>query len=213
MKMNKTITPEQVNDLVESSITTFNVGGFAPSASVFRLVPEQLKSQLLTCARTFIKDAKTVTLEVDYKHGSVGAFVWLPENSPNIQDVSTMSENSAVRKAIHRYSQALKEFMDRFSPEDSKRPFKDENGMKLVGIPVMIEKMLYIIFDKNGNQFRNTYGTQNEIRTKIRLSATFSKSDDNDHRAYGKLRYVEVYKGLDNDVIQREPRAQKSQKF
>jgi len=207
---NTNLTKEQAGGLVEKAVTSYNTAGFSPVASVFRLSPEQLKVQLLRCAQVFIKDAKMVTLDIDNKHGTVGAFLWLPDDSPNIRDTSTLKENSAVKKAIYRYSPELKQFMDRFSPDDSKRLFADENSMHLVGLPIQIERLLFIIFDSRGERYNKEYGLAVKAKTRIRLFANFGHGDDH---TYGKLRYIEATKSIDSDIFQKEPRAKRSCKY
>lgn len=207
---NTNLSKEQAGSLVEKAVTSFNTAGFTPVASIFRLSPDQLKTKLLEVCKTFIKDARMVTLDIDNKRGTIGAFLWLPDDSSNIRDTSTMAGNSVVRKAIYRYSPELKQFMDRFSPSDSKRLFAEENSMHLVGLPIMIDRLMFIIFDSNGERYNKEYGLAVKAKTRIRLCATFGRGDEH---TYGKLKYVEVRKEINSDLFQREPRAKKSYKY
>lgn len=209
----KNVNPDQpaVTALVESSITSYNIGGFTPVMSVFRLVPDQLKKILFECTKSFLSDVRMVTLDIDYTKGIIGAFAWIPDDSDSIRDTSTLSDKSAIRKPIYRYSQQLREFMDRFCPNDSKRIFKDENNMHLMGIPILVDRMLMIVFDANGDKFAKEYDMRDPVKTRIRLLATFAKGDDT--TTYGKFRYLEVQKAIKSDLLQREPKAKKSYKY
>ena len=91
-----------------------------------------------------------------------------------------------------------------------RRFFNDENNTHLVGIPILIDRMMNIILDKNGDKYANEYGTK-PVKTQIRLYANFSKGDDN--HSYGRFRFLEVTKSINKEFFQREPKAKKSFKY
>lgn len=204
------LSQEQARVLINSAPTTFNLATFTPTASTFKLTEEVLKKELFACAKTYISDFTTLTLEVNRKTGAITAYVWLSKNSSHLQDNATNSERSAIRKPIIRYSKEIKEFMDKFCDSDKRRTFIDENSNELVGIEIRIDLMLRVIFDESGAAYQEKYGTRNRFRTKIELTAFFKKSDESN---FGKLNYVKVEKKLASDVLQHDPKPRKSHRI
>lgn len=210
MANEKTLTPEQTKVLIQSAPTTFNLSSFTPTASVFKLTKDVLRSELLKQAKSYISDFSNLTLEINNKTGAIFAFVWLPNDSPHIRDNSTITEGTVIKKPIYRYSKEMKEFMDKFCESNDKRTFSDENNSPLVGIKIRIDVMLRIIFDESGYECQKRYGTQNKIRSRISLTAHFKKGTDSN---FGDLKYIEVVKKLSSDVVQMDPRPKKSFKY
>jgi hypothetical protein len=118
-----------------------------------------------------------------------------------------MTDKSAIKMPITRYSQALKEFMDRFCYSENKRTINEEGGMRLAGIQIDMARVIRIIFDENGNKFSKDYNYP-KIYTTIKMTANFEKGMDG--HSFGKLRYIEISKSTKSAIEEVEPRPKKS---
>lgn len=190
-------------------VTAFNSAGFAPVSSTYKLTEDQIKKEVLAVAKRYISDFKTATLEFNYKNGAVISFVWLNSNSEHLRDSSTMSEKSAIRKPITRYSKELKEFMDKFCLKDNRRIFPDERGSGVVGIVVDLRKIFRILFDDEGFQYSKENGNPTRTKSFIKLTANYHKGDN---YRFGRFKYLEIEKSLASALAQGEPKATRSYK-
>jgi len=205
-ELKNTISPQKMEHLVKLAPPSYSVSGYLPTSATWKLTPEQVKSIIMRIAKSFISDVKEVTLEVNHKNGNVSALVWIPNDSKHLRDNTTMSDISAIKRPIIRYSAEIREFMDKFCADDKKRTLNEESGLPIVGIEVLIERFLKIEFDESGEQFAREFGG-NKIRTKLSLYARFSKGENSD---FGKLRYIQVEKHIKSDLDKFEPKPKKS---
>lgn len=200
------MTAEKFEHLKKMAPPVYSISGYMPTTGTWKLTPEQIKSIVARIAKGFLSDISDVTLDVNHKNGRVAALVWIPSDSKHLRDTTTLSEISAIRKPIVRYSSELKEFMDKFCANDCKRTVNEESGLPVVGIEVLLERFLRIEFDENGEQFAREFGT-GKFKTKLTLFAHFVKGDNSE---FGKLRYIQVEKSIKSDFDRFEPKPKKS---
>ena len=193
--------------LTKYAAISYNPAGFLPSAVTYRVTLSQLKPVALKFIKEFLDEVENVTFITNPKSGEISTFVWLPVDSKHLRDNSTMKDNSAIKMPIIRYSNDLKEFMDRFCHNDQKRTINEEGGMRLAGIQIDLARVAKIMFDENGIKFNKDF-SGSKVPTSIRLTANFEKGTDGHN--FGKLRYLEVTKSTRTGLEEAEPRPKKS---
>lgn len=201
---NNNVSKKAAMDLMP---TAYSVNGLSPVSSKFRLTPDQLKKEILTIAKTFIPDFTDCTL-AHSRSGMLVAYLWLPQNSNHLADQIGNDNSVVITKPIFRFSNDIKEFMDKFCRKENKRTFNEDRpsgGVPKVALEVEIIKFMYILFDTNGYQFSKVSGSK-ATRTDIKLEANFN-SDGN---KMGAFAYLTVEKFLPNNFVRKEPVPRKS---
>ncbi len=195
------------DELKKIAKTGFCTMGFTPVAAKFKLTESQLTEIIKNITAEFLSDVQTVTLDIDRNRGKITAFVWLPNRSPHVCDDSLAKSEFMPDKLILRYSKELKEYMEKFCDPNSRRTESAADNLPVVGIRVMIDRFLDIVFDKYGTEYSRRYGVQ-QVKTNLWFKPVFSKS--NDDRPFGKFKYLEIDKCLATDRDMSIPRPRKS---
>lgn len=192
--------------LVQLAALAVTPSGLAPSSMTWELTEDQVCSKVKDLLVDLVPDIKEVTVETGRHDEPPQGFAWLPSNSAHVVDTSMKS--SALNKSIHSYSKELKELIDKYSPKDCKRLIADANpGTHLVGIPIDLQKAFRVIFDVDGIYAKNTYGSINQVKSKLSLSAVYHPGDGNEK--FGKLMYIEIVKST-SIRSRKKPRPTKS---
>lgn len=203
----KTLTEEMQKRLVKTSATNFSVHGYVPNATEWKLTPDQIRDIIKTHASATLDDIADVTLEINHKSGAISAFVWIPRDSKHLVNNELKNSNSAIKRSLTRYSQQLKEFIDKFCEKDDKRLYQEEGGLNIVGIRVRVDIFMKLEFDESGNQYAKVFGDENRKKTFITLTSNYSRAEDG---RFGKLNYIQVKKELKNRYSSTTPRPRRS---
>jgi hypothetical protein len=99
---------KKLDHLTKLCSPAYSISGYMPTAATWKLTPEQVKTIVLNIVKRFLNDVQNVTLDVNHKSGAVNTLVWIPIDSKNLKDTSAMSDNSAIRRSLTRYSPELK---------------------------------------------------------------------------------------------------------
>ena len=196
-----------VERLKATGSLTYSQSGYSPSKAEWELTADQIREIIKKQAKVYIEDIDTVTSDVNHRTGAVSAFVWLPKNSRHVCNNDLRSSNSAVNRSMTRYSNEIKEFMNKFCDESDRRIVSADEGVPLVGIRVAISRFMVLEFDESGTQYAEKYGTKNQRKAKISLTSYYSKGDDG---RFGQLQYTTVTKKLKNRFTGYNPKPKKS---
>lgn len=186
--------PEETQaQLAKIAAVGYTVSGLAPTASKWDLTEGQVCDVIKELTKGYLDDVETVTLDWNKRNGAVYAYVWLPKDSKHLRDRELQQGNSAINKALNRYSPKMKEFMDKFCLKDRRRTIPETSGMPLAGIEVDIGKFLQLQFDEHGTAYGKLVGDQFRRNTIVRLKPMYTKGRDGQ---YDKLSYIQVTKSL-----------------
>lgn len=190
--------------------TAFTISGLAPTSSTFRLTPDQLKRETLAIAKTFLSDFTDCTLDHS-NNGMLVAYLWLPQDSKHLTEQVGADSGTIIKKPIFRYSNEIREFMDKFCRKDNKRTFNEDRpsgGIPKVALEVDLMRFMEILFDTNGYQYSKVSNSR-ATRTSLMLRANFTK----DGNKFGTFSYLTVEKSLQNNFVKTEPTPRKSYKL
>ena len=165
-------TDELKEYLIKLSATSYTVTGLSPNESKFYLTEAQISKILMNTASTFLKEIEECNFVINKRTGDMTGFVWIKENSPDINDSDLRKNDSALNRNVRKYSQGLKEFMDKFCRKNEKRPV-DATDSRFVGIPVNLQVVLDLEFDVRGIQYGNKFGDKYRRRTNLNYNAIF----------------------------------------
>ena len=199
----------------------YNNSGIRPVRVTFNLDNETLEREIMTIASSEISGIRTITYDLDPKTGKVSWWLWFDAASEHFVDRQT--ENTALRRAIGRYSKEFQDFAQKFGWNEAdddptrgstKVPLKqivvdnknqDYSG-RVKGLRIAINPFLVAIFDVMGTAYNKQYGIR---PPKMRLNRKWI-TDKKGNRLIG----IEVEKYLANSFRDRsKPSATVNGKF
>lgn len=127
----------------------FNKAKFSPTSATWEMSPDQIKKEVLGIIKAEISDFEKVTVLANSNDGSIRLYGWLSNQSGHLRDKS-MQGGIIGKKAILRYSEEFKKFMNRFGRGDM-RTYPDENNSGLVGVVLDTYKIMQSLFDSMGD--------------------------------------------------------------
>lgn len=207
MANTKNLTAEQQELLMKIASTSYSVSGYPPVSSTWKLTEDQIRSIIKKHTKAWLDDVSDVTLDINHKTGMIYAYVWIPKNSKHITDNELNTGNSAINRTMLKYSNQMKEFMEKFCAKDRRRVFSEERNLPLAGVEVMIEAFMKIEFDENGFEYGRQFGEMNKKKTQLALQCNYAKDDDG---RFGKLLYVRVDKSVKSSFNNLSPKPKKS---
>jgi len=182
----------EITRIIPQANTVFNLAGFTPTASQFKLTEAQIKSSLLMACKKFISDFTEVTLSLDHRDGTLTAYVWISEESPQICDTSLRETNAVIKTSITKYSGELQKFMDRFGFDKEKRFVLAGNNLPLKSLKIDIVKLFRVIYDDTGREFSNIVGGR-QINTTINLKLECYEGSSRESH-YDSIKYLSIEK-------------------
>ena len=204
---NNSLTEQQAKRLLGSGAVTYTVSGRLPHTAVWDYTADDLKEIIAKQSAAWIKDIKFVTIQGDPKNGVLYAYIWIPKDSPNLCDKSLNQADYAIRRSIIRYSNELKEYMDKFGNRNHMRTIRDDEKSEYVGIEVQIDKFMEIEMDRNCFQFGREFGNEFKKKLEYEMVPDYSKGADG---KFGKLNYLRVTKRLKTKKVSEAPVAVKA---
>lgn len=188
------LSDEQISGLIKMAQIGYNLSGVGPVEASFAYTEAMMKSIILRSSKNYIGDITEVTFDVNHKNGDVNIYVWLPRTSSHLVDNSLQNSDSQYAKPIMRYSNELKEFMDKFCLKGEKRVIPDQNPKsKLVGIKINISPFLELEMDRKSIQFNKIYGAKkDEYRVKVKYE--FTKPGSGSSANFGNISRITVTK-------------------
>jgi hypothetical protein len=203
----KGLSPDVQRLLSRIGCTGYTLHGYQPSAGEWRLTIDQIRDIVLTISKGFVEDIEKVTIETDHRQGKLYGYVWLPTRSSHITNNELNNGNSAIRKTMVKYSQPLKEYIDKFGTKGNKRLIPAEDTNEYRGIAVEISKFLRMEFDENAFNYGKVVGDKYKRKTTVKLKCKFGRGDDG---RFGKLQYVEVRKEIKGEYVDKVLRPKRS---
>lgn len=212
---NSTIEPLNLEEdkqrmLARLGSISYNIGGFLPNATEWCLTLNQIKDIIFEISKAYLSDLYSVTVDDDYHDGGkLHGFAWLPADSENVTNKNLIREKAVVRRSTIVYSDALKEYMDKFAVGVGNKkyprliPAVRNEGYK--GIELDIQKFMRVEFDENSYEYGKLIGNNFKRKMKITLIPVYEK--DRNQR-FGKFQYLKVrkeHKGIETRTL----RAQK----
>lgn len=188
------------------SAIAVTMSGRAPSSVIWQYTESDICEDVMNLLKSHVSDIKDVTVEPVNKD-MLMAYAWIPSNSDHVIDKGT--KNTVINRPIHQYSKELKELMDKYSPKDCKRLVADETSRgQLLGIPINLYTVFCVLMDADGKYAQEQVGSS--VKSKITLTATFRKTDDDDKR--GRLQYLEIAKSTKH-AASRKPRPVRNMRY
>ena len=188
------------------SAIAVTMSGRAPSSVIWQYTESDICEDVMNLLKSLVPDIKDVTVEPVNKD-MLMAYAWIPSNSDHVIDKGT--KNTVINRPIHQYSKELKELMDKYSPKDCKRLVADETSRgQLLGIPINLYTVFCVLMDADGKYAQEQVGSS--VKSKITLTATFRKTDDDDKR--GRLQYLEIAKSTKH-AASRKPRPVRNMRY
>ena len=160
---NKDLRPEPL---------TYNLKGFEPIYSGFRITTDQFRNFVMEVANNEIGGAKAVSIEHNKETGKVGVFIWFDSNSTHFIDNGT--QNSMLNTGLRRNSPQFEAFAEKFGwsesdddPEHGSTKVRMKSIMvnnqdwnykdPVIGMRVGVYKFLFLLFDVYGKAYNNEF--------------------------------------------------------
>jgi hypothetical protein len=192
----------------QTGALSYNDGGHIPVGHIWHFTPDYVKKEALKHCQNEIRDFKEVTLYFDRNTGRISVCAWLPWNSEHLIDKSVDRDHDVKlgSKYIKRQSEDLRQFMNRYCRNEQRRIGDDEGNSRLKGIEIDVSKILHVMIDGSGQQYRNAFDKTYNTNAKVEYCPMCEESND---KRYGKLVFIEVTKKV-KSAINREPKLKRS---
>lgn len=167
---------------------TYNRSMRAPGTAIWELTPDMVKKEILDIIKGEISDFEKVTIVTNNNDGSIRVYGWLSNQSGHLRDKS-MQGGIIGRKAILRYSEEFKKFMNRFGRNDM-RTYPDENNSGLVGVVLDVYRIMLVAFDNQGDGAAREFNVP-RIKANIEIECHFAPGNE---YKFGRFLRMDVIK-------------------
>lgn len=141
-------------ELPQFPVVAFNAVGLDPIEAVFRITKADLERYIVEMARKYCKGFEKCNIEADSRSRTLGCYVWIPSNDPDITDDSLRQKTNVIFTAsLTRLSENMKQFMNAYCNKDRKKLLREESGNKFVAIEVDLTTVVNALFDTQGKTY------------------------------------------------------------